>query len=275
MANYLEHWTFAKGINDTEFSAEIIALGTESVKQYFKDMETGQRTFDEIEKELLNKLKHIAQTIGSYQAISKILCSKPHTQEEYEHYKACQLVEYEITNIRSVQAFQNIHGNFDLAHLSKIHKYLFNDLYTFAGQLRDYEFRKNIDYAQGSLFAKPKEIENIIQECSQEIINNNYYQHLEQEPFINKFTELYAKFNYAHPFEEGNGRTLKIMMAQFAGKAGNITFYLTSAKEWNRASYEANPKSFRMFEGYPHPINREANLVPLQNIFRQVLKKRT
>jgi len=80
--------------------------------------------------------------------------------------------------------------------LQTIHKYLFNGLYDFAGQIR------TMNIAKGSFrFANALYLKEILVK-------------IEQMP-ENTFEEIIAKYvemNIAHPFMEGNGRTMRIWL---------------------------------------------------------------
>ena len=80
--------------------------------------------------------------------------------------------------------------------LQQIHKYIFGGLYDFAGKIRD----KNISKG-GFRFANALYINEILPK-------------IEQMP-ENTFEEIIAKYvemNIAHPFMEGNGRTMRIWL---------------------------------------------------------------
>jgi len=80
--------------------------------------------------------------------------------------------------------------------LQTIHKYLFDGLYDFAGQIR------TMNIAKGSFrFANALYLKEILVK-------------IEQMP-ENTFEEIIAKYvemNIAHPFMEGNGRTMRIWL---------------------------------------------------------------
>lgn len=82
-------------------------------------------------------------------------------------------------------------GTFD--SLSKIHQYLFDEIYDFAGQLRTVNIAKgNFRFASVMyLEAALKPIEKMPQSTFDEII------------------EKYVEMNIAHPFCEGNGRSTR------------------------------------------------------------------
>ena len=83
-----------------------------------------------------------------------------------------------------------------LKGLQQIHKYLFDGLYDFAGELRELNISKGGFRFANSLYLKeilPK-IEQMPQSNFKEII------------------EKYVEMNIAHPFLEGNGRTMRIWL---------------------------------------------------------------
>jgi cell filamentation protein len=80
--------------------------------------------------------------------------------------------------------------------LMAIHAYLFNDLYDFAGKIRTHNLSKG-----GFRFANALYLNEILVK-------------IEQMP-ENTFEEIIAKYiemNIAHPFMEGNGRTMRIWL---------------------------------------------------------------
>lgn len=85
-------------------------------------------------------------------------------------------------------------GKFD--SLSKIHKYLFNDIYPFAGEVRTENIAKgNFRFAPVMyLKASLEHIDNMPQSTFEEIIDK------------------YVEMNVAHPFREGNGRSTRIWL---------------------------------------------------------------
>ena len=91
--------------------------------------------------------------------------------------------------------FDNLQaGKFD--SLSKIHKYLFEDIYLFAGEIRTENIAKSnfrfapVMYLKASL------------------------EHIDSMPQSNfdEIVEKYVEMNVAHPFREGNGRSTRIWL---------------------------------------------------------------
>ena len=80
--------------------------------------------------------------------------------------------------------------------LSKIHKYLFDEIYYFAGEIRKENIAKgNFRFAPLSYIIPALEnVEKILQSTYDEII------------------EKYVEMNIVHPFREGNGRSTRIWL---------------------------------------------------------------
>ena len=80
--------------------------------------------------------------------------------------------------------------------LQQIHKFLFEDIYDFAGQTR------NINIAKGNFrFAPVMYLEQALQNIEK----------MPQSTF-DEIVEKYVEMNIAHPFREGNGRATRIWL---------------------------------------------------------------
>jgi len=97
---------------------------------------------------------------------------------------------------------KQIEGKFDLAHLKAIHKFLFEDVYEWAGELRTISISKG-----SSMFALPLRIEPEANKLFAQLKAENYLQELALEPFIQRLAFYWGELNMLHPFREGNGRT--------------------------------------------------------------------
>lgn len=82
------------------------------------------------------------------------------------------------------------------AGLSAIHKYLFEDIYDFAGKLRTVNISKGSFRFASVMYLREalKSIDEMPQTSFEEII------------------EKYVEMNIAHPFREGNGRSMRIWL---------------------------------------------------------------
>lgn len=108
-------------------------------------------------------------------------------EEKISKTKALELFENGILDTFEVGTFKG---------LSQIHKYLFSDIYGFAGEIRKVNISKgNFRFAPVMyLEAALSNIDKMPQSTFDEII------------------EKYVEMNVAHPFREGNGRSTRIWL---------------------------------------------------------------
>lgn len=108
-----------------------------------------------------------------------------------------------------------IGGTFDFAHYRAIHKYLFDDLYDWAGTIRTVDISK-----KGTVFVPAKDIESIADNCFARLKEKNYFRGYSFTEFSDAITDFYCVTNMLHPFREGNGRTQRIFISQLIRHAG-------------------------------------------------------
>ena len=105
--------------------------------------------------------------------------------------------------------------SFDFEHFKAIHRHLFQDLYDWAGQVRDVNISK-----KGTPFCAHDSIEDFAEHIFKRLRRKNYFRGLEKSEFVAEFVDLYITTNHLHPFREGNGRTQRLFLAQLARRAG-------------------------------------------------------
>lgn len=99
-----------------------------------------------------------------------------------------------------------------------IHRFLFEDLYDWAGELRKVDISK-----KGTLFCPVNELENLCKVCFDRLKKKNYFSGLEKEEFVQEIVDFYQTTNFLHPFREGNGRTQRIFISKLI-KLGGYEF---------------------------------------------------
>lgn len=125
------------------------------------------------------------------------------------------VIERGITNRKSAELLRRgIDAPFDFNCLKSIHKYLFENIYPFAGQIR------NVDISKGNLFCKAIYIHEQANFIFRKLHKENYLTGLDKKTFIDKLVDYMADINALHPFREGNGRTQRIFFQAFAKNAG-------------------------------------------------------
>ena len=117
---------------------------------------------------------------------------------------------------------QGITGEFDINHFVSIHKYLFDEIYPFAGLFRNENIAKdNFRFAEWE-FIGP-ELRKILNELKGE----NFLKGLTKETFSERLAYYMAELNVLHPFREGNGRATREFIRQLALYNG---YYFNLAK---------------------------------------------
>ncbi|MCC8097641.1 MAG: Fic family protein [Eubacterium sp.] len=128
--------------------------------------------------------------------------------------------EEEISKKRALELFES--GKMDsleaekFSSLREIHRFLFGDIYDFAGEIRNVNLAKggfrfaSVMYLNEAL----KSIDNMPQSSFEEI------------------TEKYVEMNIAHPFREGNGRSMRIWLDLMLKKE------LNRVVDWSRVDKE-------------------------------------
>lgn len=130
------------------------------------------------------------------------------------------LIEEKISKKKAIELFES--GKLDrlqagiFESLKEIHKYLFEDIYEFAGNLRTVNLAKGnfrfapVMYLEASLL----NIDKMPQSTYDEII------------------EKYVEMNIAHPFREGNGRSTRIWLDCILKKE------LSKVVDWSKVDKE-------------------------------------
>lgn len=110
---------------------------------------------------------------------------------------------------------KGIIGNFDAQHLNKIHSYLFEDIYPFAGKFRNENIAKGV-----FRFAEFEYIEPELNRLLNELKKENYLQGLSKKDLSERLAYYLSELNVLHPYREGNGRTIREFIRELALKNG-------------------------------------------------------
>lgn len=180
-------------------------------------------------------------------------------------------VEYAITAVRIAQLqLRPIDGNFDLDHLRRVHKHVFQDVYDWAGKERTLNFSK-VDPAEPwwkSVFARHEQIPAIAQSLAEDLKAWNHLKGLGQAEFLTKLAAVYVKVNHMHPFPEGNGRSTQAFLSQLALQAGyTLDFAKIGAEDWNTAAARSMPQ----VNGREPAMKRQEDVRLIQRIFQQIV----
>lgn len=138
--------------------------------------------------------------------------------------------EERISKMRAVELFETDYlsslnaGTFEA--LSKIHAFLFSDLYDFAGKVRTVNIAKG-NFRFAPLMYLSTALENI--------------EKMPQSTF-DEIVEKYVEMNVAHPFREGNGRATRIWLDHiFKSELGVVVDWSLVDKEDYLLAMERSP----------------------------------
>ena len=138
--------------------------------------------------------------------------------------------EERITKLKAIELFET--GKLEefevgtFQGLSQIHKYLFEDIYEFAGKVRTENIAKNNFRFASSMYLEEalKNIDKMPQTNFDEIV------------------EKYIEMNIAHPFREGNGRSTRIWLDMILKKElGKVVDWSKIDKEDYLLAMERSP----------------------------------
>ncbi|MGM9971183.1 MAG: Fic family protein [Anaeroplasmataceae bacterium] len=131
-------------------------------------------------------------------------------------------VELEISIKRLYEINQNsIPGDFDFNHLQKYHEHIFGALYEWAGAIRKFGVMKSEEVLNGA--SVPYEDPFMIVPVARNAINNFNsidFSNVSIDDKTSIFCDTLATLWKAHPFNEGNTRTITKFMCDLASSKG-------------------------------------------------------
>lgn len=111
-----------------------------------------------------------------------------------------------------------IEGNCDFEHLKKIHKFLFEDVYDFAGELRNCTLAKNM-YNFCDFKNIEEEMKNTIHYFKNELKTINT-----KDEYVFLLAPFYYELIRIHPFREGNGRAIREFVREVVEYSSELPF---------------------------------------------------
>jgi len=144
---------------------------------------------------------------------SEVLINIPDIRETEE----LSAFEEEITRIRQLMIEEEnaVSGRFSSTHLCNIHKFIFQDVYPFAGKFRTEDIHKG-----DTMFYKTEFIAEALKNLLDELKGEKYLRDLTLDDFISRVAYYFIELNMIHPFREGNGRAIRMFIRQFGIECG-------------------------------------------------------
>lgn len=165
-----------------------------------------------------------------------------------------------------------LQGDLDFKHLKDIHKYIFEDIYDWAGELREVEIGKF-----GNVFCRVINLESYGNQIFSEIRRQKYFLDLDNQKVMIRLAEIFGDINALHPFREGNGRTQRVFLNYLAYTSGyKLTFDSTTALNNINASKLSMSKDYeqiiKLINKIASPITKEQQRSFIQNMSTKILK---
>lgn len=217
-----------------------------------------------------NKYKYTYEKTADYcYKDTNVLINKLNITNEEDLFNA----ERELVSLRTYELNEKpLKGNFDFKYLKDIHKYLFQDVYRWAGDIR------NCNITKQDLFCLTEHIESFGNDVFNKLKKEKYFVDYDNETTLDKLVELFADINALHPFREGNGRSQRVFIESLA-KINGIYLDLTNVSKMDMivASHDSingdYEKLKEMFKKNSHILSEEEKLKYINIYCSNKLKK--
>ena len=138
-----------------------------------------------------------------------------------------ELEDFFVTKRAAQLEARGILGSFDLPHLCAIHRYLFQDVFPWAGELR----RVGLSKTGGAAFAAPMHIASALNRTFIALRQENLLHGLDRLTFCQRAAFYLGEINAVHPFREGNGRTQREFVQLLARRQGYCFVWKMASRE--------------------------------------------
>ena len=194
--NYVkqQEWDMAIGLQEVDNLKP-----SKFLEKLLQENVTGEKTIYEVEKEL-----------------KEYYVEKEKNNEVNHNELECDLV-----STRIVELLQENNFELSIDYLKYVHKYLFQDVYEFAGEFRKVDFSKHerilnndsVAYGDHKLLEQSLDYDITLEK-------NKNYNEMNIVDVINNITDFSSRIWQIHPFREGNTRTTAIFIEKYLVSLG-------------------------------------------------------
>jgi len=175
-------------------------------------------------------------------------------------------VEASLTYLRiNMLSQKDYKFSFDVNYYLSIHKYIFQDLYEFAGEIRSENITKG-----NTPFCRPEFVFNYLKYTLEEL-KKDIRKIDSFDKYVCFLSKYYGEINMIHPFREGNGRTLREYLRQLVEYLNNYLPLPSMYLDYSNISDENIKKIF--IQGCIDSATHD-DLTLLNEFFRIVLKEK-
>lgn len=194
--NYVKQleWDMAIGLQEVDNLKP-----SKYLEKLLQENVTGEKTIYEVEKEL-----------------KEYYVEKEKNNEVNHNELECDLVSTRIVELLQKDTFE-----LSVDYLKYVHKYLFQDVYEFAGEFRKVDFSKHerilnndsVAYGDHKLLEQSLDYDITLEK-------NKNYKEMNIVDVINNITDFSSRIWQIHPFREGNTRTTALFIEKYLVSLG-------------------------------------------------------
>ena len=176
-------------------------------------------------------MQRYTATDDAVDPVTGVLCNKAGLREQ----AALDVFELESAGYRILE-WDELPGanSFDLSHLCALHRHVFQDVYDWAGQIR------NVDITRGnSRFANVNQIDSYATKLFAGLKSEDFLGGLPAGRLAGRLAHYLSEINALHPFRDGNGRVQRVFISQLASAAGFSWDYSAATREEMYTAMEA------------------------------------
>ena len=189
--NYVKQleWDMAIGLQEVDNLKP-----SKYLEKLLQENVTGEKTIYEVEKEL----------------------KEYYTGKENNNNVNHNELECDLVSTRIVELLQEDNFELSIDYLKYVHKYLFQDVYEFAGEFRKIDFSKHerilnndsVAYGDHKLLEQSLDYDITLEK-------NKNYKEMNIVDVINNITDFSSRIWQIHPFREGNTRTTALFIEKY------------------------------------------------------------
>lgn len=194
--NYVKQsqWDMAIGLQEVDSLKP-----SKYLEKLLQENVTGEKTIYEVEKELKEYYK------------------EKEKNNDINHNE----LECDLVSTRIVELLQEDNFELSIDYLKYVHKYLFQDVYEFAGEFRKVDFSKHerilnndsVAYGDHKLLEQSLDYDITLEK-------NKNYKEMNIVDVINNITDFSSRIWQIHPFREGNTRTTALFIEKYLVSLG-------------------------------------------------------
>ena len=194
--NYVKQsqWDMAIGLQEVDSLKP-----SKYLEKLLQENVTGEKTIYEVEKEL------------------KEYYTEKEKNNDIDHNE----LECDLVSTRIVELLQEDNFELSIDYLKYVHKYLFQDVYEFAGEFRKVDFSKHerilnndsVAYGDHKLLEQSLDYDITLEK-------NKNYKEMNIVDVINNITDFSSRVWQIHPFREGNTRTTALFIEKYLVSLG-------------------------------------------------------